>query len=232
MCILQGISFHCKYTKANLFPYFSNVYTRTDQIERNTAILRKYIDAKAAPVIAYWIVEMDFKLKIKSPRVTRFGDYRPPHGNQNHQITVNQNLNPYAFLITLVHEIAHLKAHTEFGLRILPHGTEWKSSFKNLMGQIMSLDVFPPDILYALNAYMKNPTASSCSDLQLYKVLFMYNSETELYLLDFLPEGTLFYTHNRRAFIKGAKQRTRYRCKELKNSKMYLFPAACEVYIK
>jgi SprT protein len=207
------------------------MYSKADQIDKNCSILTKYIHPHAAKIIAQWIIALDFKLKIKKERVTRFGDYRPPQGHRNHIITINQNLNPHAFLITLIHEIAHLKVHLEFGPKLMPHGIEWKRCFSKLLNDFTAIDVFPPDVLFALNAYIKNPAASSCSDLQLYKVLFMYNTDSKMHLLDLLPEGTMFYTKNRRAFIKGKKQRTRYRCKENNSSKTYLFPAACEVYI-
>ena len=62
---------------------------------------------------------------VKPARKTRHGDYKlMPDGR--HQITINNNLNPYRFLLTLVHEIAHFDAFLNYGRTIKPHGKEWK----------------------------------------------------------------------------------------------------------
>ena len=71
-------------------------------------------------------------VKVKQERKTRHGDYRRlPNGK--HQITINSNLNPYRFLITLIHEIAHFETYKSYGKLIKPHGPEWKSVFQHLM---------------------------------------------------------------------------------------------------
>jgi len=208
------------------------MYSRAEQLNRNTRILVNYIHPLAAGIIAEWIIEYDFKLKIKKERRSRMGDYRPALEYRNHVITINRNLNPHAFLITLVHEVAHLKTFITHGATVLPHGIEWKACFSELMRFFMHQDVFPPDVLYALNRYIKNPAASSCSDLTLHKVLYSYNKESSGYLLDSLPEGTLFYTKSQHAFIKGPLQRTRFLCKEQAGRRSYLFPAGYEVFLK
>ena len=40
----------------------------------------------------------------------------------NHRISVNGNLNKYSFLITLIHELAHLLTFTQYKNRVDPHG--------------------------------------------------------------------------------------------------------------
>ena len=84
------------------------MHARELQYRRNADILVKYIPEAAVPTIAEWIIHYDFKLKIKKERNSRLGDYTPPREGLNHLITINHNLNKYAFLITLVHEVAHL----------------------------------------------------------------------------------------------------------------------------
>ena len=97
-----------------------------EQLERNQEILKKYIPEKATLLIAHWIIDLDFKLKIKKERSTKLGDYRAPFNGSNHQITINYNLNKYSFLVTLVHEIAHLTTYNKYKHSVLPHGQEWK----------------------------------------------------------------------------------------------------------
>src|SRR5690554_7140268 len=111
-----------------------------------TEILQKYIP-DAAVVPAFELIKSHgVYLKIVNERVTRHGDYRRlPNGQ--HQITVNATLNKYRFLMTLVHEIAHLEAFTNYGTRIKPHGKEWKHTFRLLMVPFLRPEIFPPHLL-------------------------------------------------------------------------------------
>ena len=72
-------------------------------------VLLKYLPEHAVEPVFELIKTNSVHLKIVNERVTRHGDYRR-HPSGKHQITVNANLNKYRFLITLVHEIAHLAA--------------------------------------------------------------------------------------------------------------------------
>src|SRR5699024_9831990 len=106
-------------------------------------ILSNYLPERAvAPAFAL-IKQHGIHLKIVRERHTRHGDYRNLNGQ--HLITVNANLNTYRFLITLIHEIAHLLAFEHFGNRIKPHGKEWKQTFQRLMLPFLKPDIFPAD---------------------------------------------------------------------------------------
>jgi SprT protein len=131
------------------------------QVTRNQGILSKYIPGPAVPIISEWIYTFDFKLKIKKSRSTKYGDYRPPVDKLNHHISINHDLNPYAFLITLVHEIAHLSNWKKTKGRVKPHGEEWKQEFRLLMRPFFELGIFPADVHRALASYLINPAASS-----------------------------------------------------------------------
>lgn len=203
-----------------------------NQTERNQAILRKYIPEAAVPMMAEWIVKFDFKLKIKRSRQSKYGDYRAPLPGTNHQITINHDLNPYAFLLTLVHEVAHLLTYERHGHRVKPHGEEWKTAFKDLMRPVMRLDVFPADVRAAIISYMQNPAATSCSDLQLMRTLRRHDDEQAKYIhLETLPFDTVFL-YNGRRFRKGEKRRTRYLCIELDTRRKYLFSALADVELE
>ena len=60
--------------------------------------------------------------KVKKSRSSKYGDYRPPLKGSNHLITINYDMNKYAFLITLVHEIAHLTNWNKHKDKVKPHG--------------------------------------------------------------------------------------------------------------
>lgn len=199
-----------------------------DQPTRNQSILVKYIPEPAVPLISDWILHFNFKLKIKKSRQSKFGDYRPPLPGLNHQITVNQDLNKFAFLLTLVHEIAHLLTHQRHGHRVKAHGTEWKDSFKELMRPFMRIEIFPDDVRLAIIGYMKNPAASSCSDDNLLRTLKRYDKPNEFVHLETLHNSAEFIYNDRR-FIKGPKIRTRYKCLEKNTLHTYLFSGLAEV---
>lgn len=199
------------------------------QVERNKNILHKYIPEKAVPVISEWIYKFDFKLRIKKSRATKLGDYRPPVKGENHLITVNYDLNKYAFLITLVHEIAHLTNYNKHKNSVKPHGDEWKFHYKLLMQQFLIPDVFPEDVIDALVKYMNNPAASSCSDHNLLRVLKKYDVRQHTVLLEELPQGSKFVYNNERIFIKGEQVRKRFKCVEVPTNRLYLFNPLTEV---
>lgn len=200
-----------------------------EQTERNQSILYKYIPEKAVPIISEWIYKFDFKLKIKKSRSTKYGDYRPPVKGENHQITINYDMNKYAFLITLIHEVAHLSNYNKNKNTVKPHGEEWKLHYKLLMQQFLIPDIFPVDVITALRKYMNNPAASSCTDIHLLRVLKNYDVRQDTVLLEELPEGAGFKYNKTRNFIKGSQMRKRFRCKELETNKVYLFNPLTEV---
>lgn len=199
------------------------------QFRRNSEILRKYIPDPCVPVIARWIVEYDFKLRITRERTSRYGDYTAPRNGYNHVITVNHNLNRYAFLITLVHEVAHLVTFNAHGHRVNPHGAEWKKNYRLLMEPFMSTDIFPVEVFSALRSYMMNPAASSCTDARLLKTLRLHDPDSGKVFLEYLPHGAVFLYNGSRLFMKQEKLRKRFRCLEMASGQVYLFDALAEV---
>lgn len=202
-----------------------------NQLERNQSILHKYIPEKAVATISEWIYTYDFKLRIKKSRASKYGDYRPPVNGQNHLITINYDMNKYAFLITLVHEIAHLTNWNKHKDKVLPHGPEWKLEFRILMNYFLYEQIFPDDVMLALKKYMQNPAASSCSDTALLRVLKKYDQRQDTVLLEELPHGATFCYNKERLFIKHEQIRKRFKCKEVKSNRIYLFNPLTEVEI-
>ncbi|MCU0360283.1 MAG: SprT-like domain-containing protein [Bacteroidia bacterium] len=210
---------------------FLNMSPRELQFQRNAQILAKYIPEPSVPTIAQWIIEYDFKLKIKKERSTRLGDYTSPRAGMNHLITINHNLNKYSFLITLVHEIAHLVTYNQHKNRVNPHGLEWKKNFQQLMQPFLSTDIFPLEVFAALRAYIQNPAASSCSDHALLKTLKLHDEANDTVLLEYLPINTVFLYNGSRLFKKGEQIRKRFKCIEVKTGRVYLFNPVTEVLL-
>lgn len=190
--------------------------------------LLRYIHPVIAEDVAKLLIQYKVALKIKAPRKTKLGDYRNPRFNGQHQITINGDLNPYSFAITLLHELAHMLCYERYQSKVKPHGKEWKSIFKVLAKPYLSLSIFPVDVLDALKKYFLNPGASSCADPNLYKILNRYNKTQDLYLED-IPDHSHFKLPNGRAFEKGQRKRTRYLCKCLTSGKIYSVSAVAKI---
>jgi len=193
-------------------------------------ILETYLPAKAAPLISRWIDYFVCEFKVSRNRNSKFGDYRHPFGGQGHRISVNYDLNPYAFLVTTVHEFAHLHTWNEHKHKVKPHGTEWKANFKRMMQPFFEMDVFPPEVKHAIISYLNNPAASSCSDLNLYRSLRQYDAPKPDHLtVEKLPAHALFKIKDGRVFRKHERLRKRYKCIEVSSKRVYLFSPVAEV---
>ena len=174
-----------------------------------------------------------FSFKVAGSRKTCLGNYIFKNGR--HYISVNGDSNPYSFLITLVHEIAHQHVKINQGLfkRVPePHGNEWKLNFKILMAPLLKGSVFPGDILEVLIPHMQNPAASSTRDHALVKVLAKYSTskvETGIYLAD-VDEGKLFNFKGRK-FKKLQTRRTRILAECVATKNRYTIPGIAQVEV-
>ncbi len=187
-----------------------------------------FILAEARPMIKAIMSNDNLVVKVKNERKTKHGDYRQlPNGK--HQITINSNLNPYRFLITLIHEIAHFEAYNKYGRFIKPHGKEWKHTFQHLMLPFLRPEIFPLELLPLLAKHFKNPKASSDTDTQLALALKQFNEADDKSFVFEVSLGQAFKLYNGRVFKRGHKRRKRFECVEVKTGKLYLFNPNAEV---
>jgi hypothetical protein len=209
----------------NIFNYFSDKV-----FAKMTEILQKYIPHPAIEPIIDLIKSNQVHLKIVNERITRHGDYRKnPDGR--HQITVNVSLNQYRFLMTLVHEIAHLVAFEKFGRNIKPHGIEWKMTFQRLMIPFLRPDIYPNNLLPLLARHFKNPSASSDTDATLALALKQFDAPNDKNYVFEIPYNTVFKIANGKVFKKIALRTKRYECLEIGTGKLYLFNPNAEVWV-
>jgi hypothetical protein len=191
-----------------------------------TSNYQNFVPLKAIPFMEFLINEHNFTLKIVNKRATKHGDFRSmPDGK--FQITVNNNLNKYQFLLTLVHEIAHHVAHQKFG-RVQPHGKEWKAIFQHLMLPFLNPEIYPKEILPYLAQYLKNAKASTDADVNLSLALKGNIAETGKNFIFAISYGSLFVFKDT-IYKRGNKRRTRYECLNMVNKKVYLFNQNVEV---
>jgi hypothetical protein len=191
-------------------------------------IFRKFVPHEAAPYCLRLYEFYGFEFKIKKSRETKLGDYRYEPKDGKHVITINNDLNPYAFLITYLHEVAHLVTVKTYRNKVQPHGEEWKHNFKRVAQPMLNLQVFPENILTIFSRYLKNPKASSCSDPQLYQVLRLFDAPNGKVMLKTLKPGNTFLFRNKE-FEYLDKRKTRILVMDKKNRKKYLIAGVAEV---
>lgn len=189
---------------------------------------RHYFPVQAADYCCQLWEKWEFDFKVVAPRKTRLGDFRFQIGKKP-VITVNNNLNPYSFLITYLHEVAHCIVFRSHRKRVAPHGKEWKSTFASLLSPVLSEAIFPKHVLNALIKYAVNPKASTTTDAPLMLALQQVDqvstlSESANQLLSELAIGTTFKFRNR-VFQKASLRRTRILCVDQQNRKQYTLPA-------
>ncbi len=197
-------------------------------VRKMEEILTKHLPASTIPYCFQLWQEQPFSFKISRTRSSCFGNYIFRDGQ--HKITINHDLNVYAFLVTYIHEIAHQRAWLNKGRkRIEPHGKEWKKSFQDLMQPILSENHFPQHLLLPLNAYMQNPAASSVSYAPLAEALRSFDSGTQTGIsLSELIDNQWFEFRGT-VFQKIEKRRTRVLCLEKQSKRRYTILASALV---
>ncbi|MFM8579846.1 MAG: hypothetical protein ACKOCN_13745 [Planctomycetaceae bacterium] len=187
-------------------------------------------------------------VRLVPPRRTKLGDYRPPSSrfvrwwspvdsvstaavgddpSWCHRITLNDDLNPFSLLTTLLHEIAHLVSHERRmssgrRRRQRPHGPEWKEAFGGILGPVVERGGLPRDVTDALSRMLEDPPAASCTDRRLTAVLRRYDPpQPGVETLESLPEGACFRLTCGRMFRRGRRLRTTFLCVELSRGRIY-----------
>jgi len=188
------------------------------------------IPKASRPLMAKQLSTFKGKLLVSKPRKSKFGDFKVNKKTGQSSISVNENLNEYAFLITLVHELAHYHTWKSYGSSIKPHGSEWQVTYQKLLKPHVESKVFPVEIHNALVKYIQKPKASSCSDQLLFESLETFNhSSDEFIFISRLTAGDKFNYQTKGQFEIIEKKRKRYLCKHLSSGKKYLFQPITKV---
>ena len=191
--------------------------------------LDKFLPEGSFDLVVGYLHQYKVHLTVTQARKSILGDYRGVQGG-HHRISVNGNLNRYSFLITLLHELAHLLTFDQYAHRVLPHGNEWKQHYASLLVDFVKAGIFPPDIVSELKKSIQNPAASCGGELSLMCVLRKYDPVKEGHLLvEKVPFHTPFLDEKGRIFVKKEKRRTRFVCVEVKTGLTYLFSPIYEV---
>lgn len=201
-------------------------------VEKNTWGEFEHLFPKnSIPLINELCKGHEFKMVLRYNRSSKLGDFRSPYLGKPATITVNGDINPYFFLITFVHEFAHLLIWEEYKGKVRAHGKEWKNKFTEILMPFANNHIFPDEVVPILQQHLLNPKASSHADPKLYQVLRNYNhNANDIILLRELEENKPFKLESGRKFIKGKTRRSRILCRELNGSKEYLIHGYAEVF--
>ncbi len=191
--------------------------------------LQKYLPEASIDLVIELLNKYPHQLKIVNQRQTKHGDFRLTKDNK-YQITVNNSLNKYQFLLTLIHEIAHLVTHLKYK-RVQPHGIEWKLNFQHLMLPFVNPTIYPKEILPHLANYLKNPKASTDSDIHLSLAMKQFSEKSDKSFIFEVPLNATFFFKNK-TYIRKDKRRTRYECIEINSKRIYLFNQNVEVELE
>lgn len=199
--------------------------------EKDLRLLAEFLPERSFELVVPFFQTHSVHLTLTHERKSVLGDYRiPTKDYPHHRISINLNLNKYSFLITLLHELAHLLTYVHFKDTVSPHGKEWKTQFRHILIPFMGKRFFPADVESALLSYLHNPSASTCTDARLYKALYRYDEHKPGYkLVDDIQMNGIFEIEDGRRFQKIEQLRTRSKCKDLKTGRMYFFQGIVEV---
>ena len=181
-------------------------------------------------VIAYvekLIILHKVQFILSRPRKTKLGDYRVIPNENLFIVTVNNNLNPLQFLITVLHELAHHITWTKHKRNVKPHGKEWKQEYQRIFMPVLTSDYIDEQLKRVLARHLKNPKASSYSDIHLNEFLNSTFNESITRVID-APMDKPFIL-GKRTFVKEKKLRTRFLCTDLGNNKKYLIHGHTEL---
>jgi hypothetical protein len=181
--------------------------------------LEKFMPLSSCELVAGLLIKKNAQLTISRPRKTKLGDYRPPQRHAYHRISVNGDLNPFAFLLVTIHEFAHLLVWNNHKNKVKAHGNEWKNHYRQLYQRFEHC--FPDDIQAILKDHFKNLTSATLNNPLLIRNLVHMDNKEEIILVQDLKTGDTFDFNNKR-FKIIEKRRTRYLCKNTSNGRNYL----------
>ncbi len=203
------------------------------KVEHPLHALNAYLPDGAFEPVVSLINQYKVHLTVSKARKSVLGDYRHASIGANHKISVNGNLNKYEFLLTLLHELAHLLCFEQYRNRVEAHGKEWKYIYSVLLVQFVQMNIFPTDIQKSLKKTILNPAATANGETTLLLVLRKYDpvkKEGHAFVAH-LAEGDIFESLQGRIFRRGKKRRIRIECVEVATGHIYSFSALTEVKI-
>lgn len=199
-----------------------------DKRTRFSETLKRFAPEIFVPYLVDLILKSKVVFKIVPGRKSKLGDFRANAPGELPIITINGDLNQYSFLVTTLHEFAHLNTFNKYGSRVNPHGEEWKNAFRELLIPVLDSKQLPKEVEKALWKSFTNTKASSCSDLNLSRALRLHDKPSDSLTLEHIPHDSTF-SLNGKLFKKGNLRRSRYLCTHIDSGKQYLVHALANI---
>lgn len=191
----------------------------------SVSVLEQFLPENALSYLKIWFGSYPCHLKITKNRNSKLGDYRKLP-DKSHQITINGTLEPQLFFFVLTHELAHLIAFEKYGIRISPHGAEWKQTFREML--LESLTVYADDLRPIIQKFSKSPKANFMASPDLVKYFHRPEEDDEQTFIENLKKGELF-EYKKEIFVIEETTKKRYLCKNIKSSRKYYFRNLAQV---
>ncbi len=188
------------------------------------SVLEKFLPENTLPFLKKWFGDYPCHLKITKNRNSKLGDYRKLP-DKTFQITINGTLEPQLFFFVLTHELAHLIAFEKFGRKILPHGMEWKQTFREML--LESINVYKEDLKPIILKFSKSPKANFMASPDLVKY-FHKETEEGFVFVENLQIGEKF-GYKDEVFLIEETAKKRYLCINIKSKKRYYFKSIAQV---
>ncbi|MGD1318681.1 SprT-like domain-containing protein [Chryseobacterium sp. 2R14A] len=187
--------------------------------------LEKYLPQNTLLYLRKWFSDYYIHIKVTKNRNSKLGDYRKLRDN-SHEITINSTLAPQLFFFVLTHELAHLIAFEKYGRRILPHGNEWKLTFREML--LESLNVYEEDLKPIIIKFSHSPKANFMASPDLVKYFHIETHDDNLQYIEELSKGDQFVYRNQTYLLEGLIKKN-YLCMNLATGRKYSFKPLARV---
>lgn len=188
-------------------------------------ILEQYLPANTQPFLSKWFADHKIHIRITKERNSKLGDYRKMR-DKSHEISINSTLERQLFFFVLTHELAHLIAFEKFHGRIVAHGQEWKSTFREML--LESINIYTTDLQPIILRFAKNPKANFMASPELVRYFHIDDPDGSSIFVEQLSSNDEFY-YKGDLYRMIEKKKKLYLCVNLINSKKYLFRPLAKV---
>ena len=192
----------------------------------STSLLQKYLPESAFPHLKNWFASHQIHLHISRSRNSKLGDYQRLKDG-SHKISINHNLQPELFFFVLTHELAHLIAFDKYKRkRIAPHGAEWKTTFREML--LESMSVYSAELKPYILQFSKSPKANFMASGPIVKFFYKDElSDNEIFIEALFVEDSFLY--KKHIYMIRQKLKKNYLCENLDNGKKYIFKPLAKV---
>ena len=198
--------------------------TTTFLLERSMKAVTPHLPDGWQAAVREMLATNPILVQVVRHRKTKHGDHQVTGKREFSIITVNASGNPWQFVLTLLHEIAHAEVAHHAIRRVAPHGKEWKSAFRRVLYDHRYL--FPADLAAPVMDYARNPTYSADSHGALASALRRHDTLDLRPTVQELALGQRFSLDGKTILIRGQLLRKWFKCTTVDGRALRVSPMA------